>query len=79
MKKGNDTTRKPMRTRSIRADSSRKRSVSVGEALRKARKGLLIRQIACIAGFFILIIALVTLAVNCYFGRLIQYLSDRLM
>jgi len=68
-----------MRTRSIRADFSRKRSVSVGEALRKARKGLLIRQIACIAGFFILIIALVTLAVNGYFGRLIQYLSDRLM
>jgi hypothetical protein len=68
-----------MRTRSIRADSSRRRSVSVGEALRKARKGLIIRQIACAAIVFVLIIALMTLAVNGYFGRLIQYLSDRLM
>ncbi len=79
MKKGNDTTRKPMRTRSIRADSSRKRSVSVGEALRKARKGLLVRQIAFIAAVFVLIIALAVLAVNGCFGRLIQYLADRLM
>jgi len=68
-----------MRTRDVRADSSRKRSVSVGDALRKARKGLLTRQIACIAAVFVLIIVLVTLAVNGYFGRLIQYLADRLM
>jgi len=68
-----------MRTRSIRADSSRKRSVSVGEALRKARKGLLIKRIVCAAAIFILLAALVTLAVNGYFGRLIQYLADRLM
>lgn len=79
MKKGNDTTRKPMRTRDVRADSSRKRSVSVGDALRKARQGLLIRQVACIAAVFVLIIALVTFTVNGYFGRLIQYLADRLM
>lgn len=79
MKKGNDTTRKPMRTRSIRADSSRKRSVSVGEALRKAKKGLLIRRISCAAAVFVLIAVLVVLAVNGYFGRLIQYLTDRLM
>lgn len=79
MKRGNDQVRVPSRSRSYRVDSAFLRNQSVGDALRQARKHLIIRQIVFVFLAFALVVTLITIAYMGYFGKLIQYLMDRLV
>jgi hypothetical protein len=79
LKRGNDQVRVPSRSRSYRVDSTFLRNQSVGDALRKARKNLIIRQIVVLILLFALLVSIITIAYMGYFGKLIQYLMDRLM
>ena len=79
MKRGNDQVRVPERARSSREDLTYLRNQSVGDALRKARKDLIIRQIVFGFILFAIAVSLTVVAYMGYFGKLIQYLMDRLV
>ncbi len=79
MKRANDQVRVPSHSRYVRVDSSTLRDQSLGDTLRKARKVLIIQQLIGILFVFALVIAIITIAYMGYFGKLIQYLIDRLM
>jgi hypothetical protein len=79
LKRGNDQVRVPERVRPSREDSTYLRNQSVGDALRKARKDLIIRQIVFGFILFAIAVALTVVAYMGYFGKLIQYLMDRLV
>jgi hypothetical protein len=65
--------------RSSREDSTYLRNQSVGDALRKARKDLIIRQIVFGFVLFAIAVSIAVVAYMGYFGKLIQYLMDRLV
>jgi hypothetical protein len=79
LKRGNDQVRVPERVRSSREDSTYLRNQSVGDALRKARKDLIIRQIVFGFVLFAIAVSIAVVAYMGYFGKLIQYLMDRLV
>ncbi len=79
MKRGNDQAKKPARSRGYRVEAGSKTNTSVGEALRKAKKDLVIRRTISIIFVFLLLVAIIAIAYSGYFGKLIQYLIDRLL
>lgn len=79
MKRGNDQVRKPARSRGYRVEAGSKVKTSVGEALRKAKKDLVIRRIIGVLSIILLVVAIIAIAYGGYFGKLIQYLIDRLL
>lgn len=79
LKRGSDQVRASSRTRTIRVDPLSKRNASVGSALRKAKRRLIIRRFVYLILAVLLIAAVIAIAYGGYFGKLIQYLIDRLM
>jgi hypothetical protein len=79
LKRGNDQAKKPARSRGYRVEAGSKAKTSVGEALRKAKKDLVNRRIIGILFIILLVVAIIAIAYGGYFGKLIQYLIDRLL
>ena len=79
MKRGSDQVRTPAHSRGYRVEPGSKKVTSVGEALRKAKKELIIRRFICYLLIILLTAAVITIAYGGYFGKLIQYLMDSLL
>lgn len=79
MKRGSDQVRKPAHTRDYRVESGSKKKISVGDALRKAKKDLFVRRFIGFLLVVLLIAAIIAIAYAGYFGKLIQYLMDRIL
>lgn len=79
MKRGSDQVRKPAHTRDYRVESGSKKNISVGDALRKAKKDLFVRRFIGFLLVVLLIAAIIAIAYAGYFGKLIQYLMDRIL
>ena len=79
MKRGSDQVRTPAHSRGYRIESGSKKVTSVGEALRKAKKILIIRRFICFLLIILLTVAIIAIAYGGYFGKLIQYLMDSLL
>lgn len=79
MKRGSDQVRKAAHSRGYRVEPGSKKVTSVGEALRKAKKGLFVRRAICVLLIILLAAAIIAIAYGGYFGKLIQYLSDHLL
>lgn len=79
LKRGSEQVRTPSGTRAVRLNMSRNQSTSVGAALRKAKRNLVVRRFIYIMLAIITVTAIATLACTGHFGKLIQYFIDRLM
>ena len=79
LKRGSDQVHTAAHTRGYRVEPGSKKVTSVGEALRKAKKGLFVRRSVCFLLIFLLVVAIIAIAYGGYFGKLIQYLSDHLL
>ena len=79
MKRGSDQVRTPAHSRGYRVEPGSKKVTSVGEALRKAKKELIIRRFICFLIIILLVVAIIAIAYGGYFGKLIQYLMDGLL
>ncbi len=79
MKRGSDQVRKPAQTRGYRVESGSRKNISVGAALRKAKKDLFVRRFIGFLLVVLLIAAIIAIAYAGYFGKLIQYLMDRIL
>ena len=79
MKRGSDQVRTPAHSRGYRVEPGSKKVTSVGEALRKAKKELIIRRFICFLIIILLVVAIIAIAYGGYFGKLIQYLLDGLL
>ena len=79
MKRGSDQVRTPAHSRGYRVEPGSKKVTSVGEALRKAKKELIIRRFVCYLLIILLAAAVIAIAYGGYFGKLIQYLMDSLL
>ena len=79
MKRGSDLVRRPAHSRDYRAESGSPKKTSVGGALLKARNDLVVRRFICVILLILLLAGVIAIAYNGYFGKLIQYLMDRLL
>lgn len=79
LKRGSDQVRTPAHSRGYRVESGSKKVISVGEALRKAKNQLFVRRLICFLLIILLVAAIIAIAYGGYFGKLIQYLMDRLL
>ena len=79
MKRGSDQVRVPAHSRGYRVEAGSQRNTSVGAALRKAKKDLVLRRFIYYVLFFLLAVAFIAIAYGGYFGKLIQYLMDHLL
>jgi len=79
LKRGSDQVRTPAHSRGYRVEPGSKKVTSVGEALRKAKKELIIRRFICFLIIILLVVAIIAIAYGGYFGKLIQYLMDGLL
>ena len=79
MKRGTDRVRAPAHSRGYRVEAGSQRNTSVGEALRKAKKDLVLRRFIYYILLFLVVVAFIAIAYGGYFGKLIQYLMDHLL
>lgn len=79
MKKGNDQVRTPAYMRASRGETLGQKDQSVGDVLRAARKGLIVRQIAVFILLLLLAACIVSFFTFGYFEKVIDYISDRLV
>ena len=79
MKRGKDQAQTAPYSRGYRVEAGSKKHTSIGEALRKAKKDLIIRRFINYLFVILLVIALIAIVYSGYFGKLIQYLMDSLL
>ena len=79
MKRGNDQVRVPANSRGYRVEAGSQKNTSLGEALRKAKKDLVLRRFIYYILLIFLVVAVIAIAYSGYFGKLIQYLMDHLL
>lgn len=79
MKRGSDQVRVPAHSRGYRVEAGSKKVTSVGEALRKAKRELVLRRFIFYLIIILLVVAIIAIAYGGYFGKLIQYLMDHLL
>jgi len=79
LKRGSDQVRTHASSRGYRVEAGSKKAVSVGEALRKAKNDLIIHRFIGYLLTILLVVAIIAIAYGGYFGKLIQYLMDRLL
>ncbi len=79
MKKGNDKIRTPSYMRASRGEALGEKEQSVGDILRAARKALIIRQIVVFVILLLFVACVFAFFAFGYFGKLIDYLADRLI
>lgn len=79
MKKGNDKVRTPTYMRASRGETLGEKEQSVGDILRTARKALIIRQIVVFILLLLVVACIVAFFAFGYFGKVIDYLADRLV
>jgi len=79
LKRGSDQVRVPAHSRGYRVEAGSKKVTSVGEALRKAKRELVLRRFIFYLIIILLVVAIIAIAYGGYFGKLIQYLMDHLL
>jgi hypothetical protein len=79
LKKGNDQVRTPTYMRASRGETLGVKDQSVGDILRTARKALIVRQIFVFVLLLLVVACIVAFFSFGYFGKVIDYVADRLV
>jgi len=79
LKKGNDRVRTPTYMRASRGETLGEKDQSVGDVLRSARRALIVRQIVVFVVLLLVIACIVSFFAFGYFGKVFDYIANRLV